>query len=66
MTDPSEGGIDAQCDLVGEDKFLWGSDYPHADSHLTAMQEVRDALTPMSEHRLRMVLGENARALFRL
>ena len=66
VMDPSEGSIDAQCDLVGEDKFLWGSDYPHVDSHLTAMQEVRDALAPMSEHRRNLVLGENARALFRL
>lgn len=64
VMDPSEGGIDAQCDLVGEDKFLWGSDYPHIDSHLTAMQEVDAALAPMSEHRRNLVLGGNARRLF--
>jgi len=66
VMDPSEGSIDAQCDLVGEDKFLWGSDYPHVDSHMTAMQEVQEALAPMSAHRRRLVLGENARKLFRL
>ena len=64
--DPSEGSIDAQCDLVGEDKFLWGSDYPHVDSHLTAIQELHAALEPMSERRRNMVLGDNARKLFHL
>jgi len=66
VMDPSEGSIDAQCDLVGEDKFLWGSDYPHIDSHATAMSEVHAALEPMSEHRRNLVLGGNARRLFRL
>ena len=66
VMDPSEGSIDAQCDLVGEDKFLWGSDYPHVDSHMTAMEEVHAALAPMSEHRRNLVLGDNARTLFRL
>ncbi len=66
VMDPSEAGIDAQCDLVGEDRFLWGSDYPHVDSHMTAVQEVHAALAPMSERRRNMVLGDNARALFGL
>jgi predicted TIM-barrel fold metal-dependent hydrolase len=66
VMDPSEGSIDAQCDLVGENRFLWGSDYPHVDSHADAMQEVRAALAPMSEHRRNLVLGGNARSLFAL
>lgn len=66
VMDPSEASIDAQCDLVGEDKFLWGSDYPHVDSHLDAMAEVHEALAPMSEHRRNLVLGGNARRLFNL
>ena len=66
VMDPSEASIDAQCDLVGEDKFLWGSDYPHVDSHMTAMQEVNEALAPMSPDRRKLVMGENARALFQL
>ncbi|MFU8814302.1 MAG: amidohydrolase family protein [Pseudomonadales bacterium] len=66
VMDPSEGSIDAQCDLVGEDKFMWGSDYPHIDSHASAVQEVHAALAPMSEHRRNLVLGENARRLFNL
>jgi uncharacterized protein len=66
VMDPSEGSIDAQCDLVGEERFLWGSDYPHIDSHATAVAEVHAALAPMSERRRNLVLGGNARKLFNL
>lgn len=66
VMDPSERSIDAQCDLMGEDQFLWGSDYPHIDSHIHAMDEVRSALSGMTETRRRKVLGGNARMLFHL
>ncbi len=66
VMDPQERSIDAQCDLVGEDRFLWGSDYPHIDSHIKAADEVRASLQPMNERRRRLVLGENARHLFNL
>lgn len=66
VMDPSERTIDAQCDLVGENQFLWGSDYPHIDSHAEAMQEVHTALSGMSAARRAKVLGGNARRLFNL
>ena len=66
VMDPSEGSIDAQCDLVGEGQFLWGSDYPHIDSHANAVAEVHAALAPMSERRRNLVLGGNAQRLFGL
>jgi len=66
VMDPSERSIDAQCDLLGEDHFLWGSDYPHIDSHIGAIAEVHEALAPMSEHRRNLVLGGNAVKLFNL
>lgn len=66
VMDPSERSIDAQCDLLGEDHFLWGSDYPHIDSHANAISQVHAALAPMSEHRRNLVLGGNAVKLFHL
>lgn len=66
VMDPSERSIDVQCDVLGEEHFMWGSDYPHIDSHIDAMQEVREALAPMTESRRNLVLGGNARKLFRL
>jgi predicted TIM-barrel fold metal-dependent hydrolase len=64
--DPSERSIDAQCDLLGEEHFVWGSDYPHIDSHIDAVAEVETALATMTPERRARVLGGNARALFRL
>ncbi len=66
VMDPGERSIDAQCDLVGETQFLWGSDYPHIDSHANAVDEVLTSLAPMAESRRNLVLGGNARALFNL
>jgi hypothetical protein len=66
VMDPTERSIDAQCDLVGEEHFLWGSDYPHVDSHANAIEEVHAALAPMSPHRRNLVLGGNAVKLFNL
>ncbi len=64
--DPAERSIDAQCELLGEEHFVWGSDYPHIDSHLTARAEVDTALAGMSPERRALVLGGNARRLFHL
>ena len=64
--DPQERSIDANCDLVGEDRFVWGSDYPHIDSHIDAVAEVHAALASMTERRRNLVLGGNARTLFSL
>ena len=66
VMDPSERSIDAQCDLLGEEHFLWGSDYPHIDSHINARAEVDAALAGMTERRRNLVLGGNARKLFNL
>ena len=64
--DPAERSIDAQCELLGEEHFVWGSDYPHIDSHLNARAEVDTALAGMSPERRALVLGGNARRLFHL
>ena len=64
--DPGERSIDSQCDLLGETHLLWGSDYPHIDSHASAPHEIRESVAGLSEHRRRLVLGENARDLFQL
>jgi len=66
VADPSERSIGAMLDLVGEDKIVWGSDYPHIDSALDAAQEIRKSVGHLSPARQIRVLGENARALFAL
>jgi predicted TIM-barrel fold metal-dependent hydrolase len=66
VVEPRERTINAMLDLVDERHFLWGSDYPHIDSSIEAPQQIRRSVAGLSEHRQRLVLGENARELFQL
>jgi predicted TIM-barrel fold metal-dependent hydrolase len=53
--------------VVGEDRVLWGSDYPHHDATFPgAVDALRRTTAPMTEQARRMVLGANAAALYRL
>ncbi len=66
VAEPEETTIGAMLDIVGEDRILWGSDYPHIDSLLDAPNLIRSAVAGLSPARQAAVLGENARALFGL
>ena len=64
VAEPEERTIDAMMTLVGEDKILWGSDYPHVDSTLEAPELIRQSIKDLSPARQRAVLGENAMKVF--
>jgi predicted TIM-barrel fold metal-dependent hydrolase len=47
--------------VLGEDRAVWGSDYPHHDSTFPgAVQELRETIAPLSDSTQRKVLGTNA------
>jgi uncharacterized protein len=61
-----EEAVGAVADLVGDDRIMWASDYPHYDSEFPgAVQEMfeRDSLT---EERKVKIMASNADAFFRL
>jgi predicted TIM-barrel fold metal-dependent hydrolase len=64
--EPEERTIDAMLDLVGDERILWGSDFPHVDSCMEAPAQIRASVAGLSEPRRRAVLGENAQRLFGL
>ena len=66
VAEPEERTIGAMCDLVGEDRILWGSDFPHIDSTLDAPDLIRRSLADLAPPRRAKVLGGNAVALFGL
>lgn len=66
VAEPEERSIGAMLDLVGEDRILWGSDYPHVDSSLAAPEQIRRAVAELSPARQAAVLGENAWRVFGL
>jgi predicted TIM-barrel fold metal-dependent hydrolase len=66
VAEPEERTIGAMLDIVGEDRILWGSDYPHVDSTLAAPDLIRQSIAALSPERQAAVLGENARRVFGL
>lgn len=66
VAEPEERTISSVLDLVGEDRVLWGSDYPHIDSSLDAPHQIRASVAGLSAERQAAVLGGNAAALFGL
>lgn len=64
VAEPEERTIDNVLELVGEDRVLWGSDYPHIDSRLDARELIDASLANLSLERRQAVLGNNARAVF--
>ncbi len=66
VAEPEERSIDAMLTLVGEDRILWGSDYPHIDSTLEAPTLIRASVASLSRARRDAVLGGNAARVFGL
>ena len=66
VAEPEERTIGAMLDLVGEDRILWGSDFPHIDSTLDAPRRIRASVAALTPARRRAVLGANAAAVFGL
>jgi len=62
-----EDTLPALLPHVGEERVVWGSDYPHHDATFPgAVRKLRSLLDPLSEGARRRVLGANACALYRL
>ncbi len=62
--DPDERTIHAMVDLLGEDRFFWASDYPHADHTPDYVREIdglADTLKPQDRAAL---LGANVRQAY--
>lgn len=66
VAEPEERTIGSMLDLVGGDRILWGSDYPHIDSTLAAPRLIRESVQGLAPARQAAVLGESARAVFNL
>jgi uncharacterized protein len=53
--------------LVGEDRVLWGSDYPHHDATFPgAVDALRSTIAPLDAATQRRILGANAAAFYAL
>jgi predicted TIM-barrel fold metal-dependent hydrolase len=64
--DPDESALPAVIDHVGDDRFLWATDYPHSDHGADYMDELRELGERLRPESRRRLLGANAAALYRL
>ena len=62
--DPDERTLPYTVELLGADKFFFGSDIPHAEGHLNPVETTRMHLKDLSEDAQRKIMGENVAQVF--
>jgi predicted TIM-barrel fold metal-dependent hydrolase len=67
--DPDESTLafTANHPLVGADRIIWASDYPHPDAKFPGVvHELEEVTAPLGEAQRRRIFGENARDAYHL
>jgi predicted TIM-barrel fold metal-dependent hydrolase len=64
--DPDERTIPALAERFGADRFMWASDFPHADHTPEYVTDLDELAGAFDETDRRKFLGDNARALFKI
>ena len=62
--DPDERTIPSLAERFGADRFLWASDFPHADHTPEYVRDLEELAAAFPEAGRRRFLGDNARELF--
>ena len=66
VMDPDDTGLGAVASLVGPDRFMWGSDWPHPEGHTNPLKKVKQNITGLPEEDQNKILGENALNMYGL
>jgi predicted TIM-barrel fold metal-dependent hydrolase len=62
---PGHADAKAARDVVGIEKFMWGSDYPHDEgTHPYTREHLRQVFCEWDEPSMRKILGQNAAKLY--
>ena len=64
--DPDERTIPALAERFGVDRFLWASDFPHADHTPEYVHDLNELVASFPEQDQAAFIGDNARSLFQL
>lgn len=62
--DPDERALPPVVDYVGDDRFLWASDFPHSDHDAGYMDELHALLALLRPESRPRLLGENVARLY--
>ncbi len=63
--DPDERMIPALAERFGVDRFMWASDFPHADHTAEYVHDLNELVSLFPERDRRAFVGDNARKLFK-
>jgi predicted TIM-barrel fold metal-dependent hydrolase len=62
-----EPSLPALAPIIGDDRIVWGSDYPHHDSTFPgAVRKLRATIAPLPDSAQERVLGTNALACYKI
>jgi len=64
--EPEEATIPMMVELLGEDRVIWASDYPHVDASLGVVETLKARITGLTALAQRKILGQNAARLYGL
>ena len=64
--EPDEKAFAFTAQMLGADKLVWGSDYPHGEGHTDPLGELTERIGDLSEEEQRQIIGENAVNLYGL
>src|SRR5438445_9161085 len=64
--DPDERTLPPVIECVGDDRFLWATDYPHSDHGAGFMEELHELGERLPAESRRRLFGENAARLYGL
>jgi predicted TIM-barrel fold metal-dependent hydrolase len=64
--DPDERTIPSLAERFGADRFMWASDYPHADHTPEYVHDLNALVAMFPQDDQAAFVGDNARALFDL
>jgi predicted TIM-barrel fold metal-dependent hydrolase len=64
--DPDERGLPGVIAYVGDERFLWATDYPHADHDANYMEELHALGGRLPPESRRLLFGANAAQLYRV
>ena len=64
--EPDETTAPYTARLVGADRLLWGSDWPHVEGHTEPVGKMKRNVASLPEEDQRKILGENALAMYGL
>jgi len=64
--DPDERMIPALAERYGVERFMWASDFPHADHTPEYVHDLNELVAAFPEQDRRKFIGDNARALFKI